>query len=357
VVVLGEMSGSSGGIGEVRYAVSSTVGSIPPVTKAVLSCLVLTCVVCNLPFIGASIASVFALVPGYTFGKMYVWNVITFAFVETSLVALAVSCTAVIVLGRVLEPMWGSAEIATFLFVVCLSSGALTCSTSVIVFSITRAPYILFDPVNGFAPVIAAYGVAVKQLLPEYDIFSLGNTAITSRYLPLILCGMQFVLVVTDVLTVGYLFSMIYCVVSAYVYLRFIQFRDGVRGDSSDAFAFKMFFPEPLQSIIGAVLNTASAAFNKLRSAKSGGINTQHQKATAASASVEHRLSADSVVLDMSGGGGDVAGGGDGDQMDADRRKSRAMRALDERLKSGSNNADAPTNERTANNAAHQPET
>lgn len=92
----------------------------------------------------------------------------------------------------------------------------------------------------------------------------------------------------------------------SWIYLRFLQYHDGSRGDTSESFRFAACFPGVLQGIVGGVgegcWNVFGGVFGGLRG---------------------------EVVVDGDGGDGGIM-----DKGDAERRRRRANGVLEERLRS-----------------------
>merc|ERR1712046_126890 len=80
-------------------------------------------------------ASVLVLVPNSTLGQqMRVWNVLTYCLIEQGLLQLVTSMACVAMVGRVAEPLWGTAEFAKFLLVVNLCTGIVMWFNAIMLF-------------------------------------------------------------------------------------------------------------------------------------------------------------------------------------------------------------------------------
>ena len=84
-----------------------------PTTKLIAG--VLTCSFVAHLLLGRWTAPVLALVPEKTVPR--VWNVLTSGFYEMNAVSFAVDVLGVLYLGRLLEPIWGTAEFVRFVAV------------------------------------------------------------------------------------------------------------------------------------------------------------------------------------------------------------------------------------------------
>lgn len=101
--------------------------------------------------------------------------------------------------------------------------------------------------INGMSGVFSAFLVAFKHLIPEHRVALLGSL-VTIRVKNLIgvataisIVGLVLfqAIVFYNLVNIGW--------VIGWVYIRFFQYQDGVRGDYSETFALKTFFPEFLQ--------------------------------------------------------------------------------------------------------------
>ena len=109
-----------------------------------------------------------ALVPANTLmAHVFIWNVLTAPFVETSFIGVAVACGVTLLVGKQLEPLWGSKEMLRFILVVTLSTSAATFLTCIFLYASSQQLHFIYDPIHGYSGLTGAYLVAVKQLLPE----------------------------------------------------------------------------------------------------------------------------------------------------------------------------------------------
>jgi len=290
----------------------TAVVSVPKVTKVLVISLALSFVLSNLPFLGPSFISLFALIPGFTLGKMCLWNLFTFAFLETSFPATLISILSLLLIGKWLESdsIWGSTEYLIFILINTIISGTFTYFSCVLLFGITQNPSFLFDPIHGFASILGAFTVAVRQSLPEYDLFSVSRLRITPKYLPLFICTIHIILALFGVIAIGNMLSVLYCCVSAWTYLRFFQVREGLRGDPTPSFTASSFFPEPLASMIAVISSVIWKLFSNVVPSSS---LSSSSNANVTNSQLQSSLS-------------------NVDSLESDRRKSRALKALDERL-------------------------
>lgn len=91
---------------------------------------------------------------------------------------LVVNAGLLVVMARYLEPIWGSTELLRFVLVVNAAVGVLAFCWMMLVFMMTGSEEYLYGRANGFHGVIAAFLVAIKQLLPEHEVRLLAVTRI-----------------------------------------------------------------------------------------------------------------------------------------------------------------------------------
>jgi hypothetical protein len=171
--------------------------------------------------------------------------------------------------------------------------------------------------------------VSFKQLVPEHTVaLAKGLVRMRVKHFPA-------------------MFLAYFGFMTAWVYLRFFRVSpslssaatgDGsvIRGDASDTFAFAHFFPEPLQTPVGAL---ADGVYNALISLKvctpfsDQDIDAGNEQA---SARAEGGLPS---IMNPNGRGGR----GGATRAEAERRRALALKALDQRLHAAAARGPAPT--------------
>jgi hypothetical protein len=165
-----------------------------------------------------------------------------------------------------------------------------------------------FTPVGGLSAIVGGLLVAVKQLIPDHSISAAG-VGVRVKFLPIMAVAALCALAVGGAVSLGVLVFTLAGFQFGWLYLRFFQRREVGQGDPSDAFAFCTFFPEPIAPFVSVASAVAFAVFRP--ALVSGGAKTS------ASASALEK-----AALPVSSA----------DPIDAERRRQRALRALDERL-------------------------
>ncbi|EFJ47534.1 hypothetical protein VOLCADRAFT_105094 [Volvox carteri f. nagariensis] len=191
-----------------------------------------------------------ALIPGRTLP--YVWNLFTAGLLTTNPIKLGLEVIAVLLLTRLVEPVYGSKEFLKFLFVVDFSVSLCVLAGVYIIFAIGQdTGDILYIKFTGFHGILAGLVVAVKQVMPEHEAKLFGFVKFTFKYLPLLFLTVTVGAAVAfkQLSDIPFLVLGTY---NAWLYLRFFQQQPDSQhwGDSSDDFKFSGFFPAFLAPVI-----------------------------------------------------------------------------------------------------------
>ncbi|CAK8687769.1 unnamed protein product [Clavelina lepadiformis] len=250
--------------------------------------------------------------------NFWIWTIFTHQFIETNFILLIVSCTILIISSRILEPVWGMIGFLVFFGITTVLSGLLAGAFYLVFYMLTFNIKYLFDvSIYGLAGYLAGFLVAVKQC--RGDQMLVGSIGLYSKHLPLLYVGVSALLKLIGVLSGGYLSLVVTGTLVSWVYLRFYQSHNRGRGDGAESFSFKTFFPPPLDRAVGVVSDTTYNILLKLKIC--------HKT------SYRYDVGAPSkITITLSGV----------DALDAERRRNKAIKALDERLqKSQSTDGDS----------------
>lgn len=155
--------------------------------------------------------------------------------------------------------------------------------------------------------------MAVKQLIPEHEI-GVNGVNISVNYLPLVYVTAIMLLSVAGQVSAGELVLTLSAFQFSWLYLRYYQSKNGARGDLSEAFAYATMFPEPLRRVVAVVANIGFIIFRPVLMA---GLSVQPESEPVQDVPISKASS-----------------------VDAERRRQRALKALDERM-----NSTAPSTE------------
>lgn len=272
-------------------------------SKAIVAMLVVSCLVTYI--FPSSSMDYLALRPAKTIP--FAWNLLTAGFTERYPVTLAFDALALLYIGGVLEPIWGSKEFFVFILAVNLCTAFSTFFLYYVLFFVTQREEFLYSPICGFHGVVAGMLVGVKQLLPEQEITAFVVLKFRAKWVPSLFVVLAAVGCVAAGRAVQYLPFVVFGTYSGWLYLRFFQRKPeaNLKGDPSDEFAFATFFPELVQPFVSVVATICGRVFCAGRRAAGG--------------DEEDGLAA----------GKPLPGS---DPVDANRRRERGARALEERL-------------------------
>lgn len=260
-------------------------------------------------------------------------TLLTCAFAGDLLPSLVYAAAAAF-LVRIIEPLHGARELIKYLAatIILTSFATVICVTIGYYASLTHAKAegdhtgdVLFRPLGGFEAGAAALLVALKQLIPDNEVALFGGALrFRAKHLPgLYVAGASTVSLVLGGATRVIPFTL-FGSYFAWTYLRFLQTRNGVRGDLSDEFRLASFFPQLLHPPIDRL----AAACTRLTGLGNAAGSQQHQAAWRSALVGGAALPGSLDVAD-----------------DAARRRERGARALEERLglKKASSASPVPT--------------
>jgi len=274
-----------------------------------------------------------SVTPGYFLPPhFYLWTALTHCYLEIHWWEVAVDLVTLILVGKLLEPLWGALEMITFFLVVNAGVGVVSAVFYYFLYMVTFNTQLLFQVhIHGLAGYLAGVSVAVKQAMPDHILFrtSMGFK-FTNRNIPLSVFGLSFIMWAIGLVEGSYCTMFGSGLVISWVYLRFYQLHaNGSRGDTADGFAFATFFPNVIQPPIAGLGNILFTLLVKLRVCRR-------------------------PIRRYDVGGGSVAGAPVGaggpsisislpgvDNHDTERRRQIALKALSDRL----NKAGGPAKE------------
>lgn len=262
----------------------------------------------------------------------YPWTIITSTFVEQNVLNLVVNLTAVCLSGKYLERAWSSKDFAILIAVAVLIPNLLVVITYVLWGFITRSTTRANTPIAGAISLQAAFLVAFKNLIPEHTVgLYKGLVRVRVKHFPfifLVLNSFAGIVFGTDTaLLLGW-----YGLMTTFIYLRFYKFQAelGTRGDASETFAFATFFPNVVQPYVGTVCNWIyKLAFQaRIITPFSGEAIASGNEQVAARSGELPSITSQLRSTHL--------------REEAERRRQLALKALDERLNTGRQQASAP---------------
>ncbi|KAF1941979.1 cytochrome c oxidase subunit I [Clathrospora elynae] len=275
------------------------------------------------------------IVPGRSF-PWYPWVFALATVVEQNVLGLIVTGLTVFYGGRYLERAWGSNEFIKFTLFVAMIPNILAFLLYMAGYALMSKGSMIHTTISGGIAIQAGFLVSFKQLVPEHTVaIAKGLIRMRVKHFPAIFLLANTISGIV-VGTETAMFLAYFGFMTSWVYLRFYRLSpslsstatgDGsvIRGDASDTFAFAHFFPEPIQTPMGALTD---GIYNTLVALK---VCTpfSHQDIDAgneqASARAEGGLPSIINPNSRDGRGGAT-------RAEAERRRALAMKALDQRL-------------------------
>ncbi|KAM0837486.1 hypothetical protein ACQ4PT_061608 [Festuca glaucescens] len=243
-----------------------------------------------------------ALIPARTIP--FAWNLITAGYVEQTIPGVIISIIGLLLFGKLLEPLWGTKELSKFVFIVNFSTSMCVFVTAIALYYVTQQETYLYTPLSGFYGVLSGLLVGIKQLMPDQEL-NLFVLKIKGKWIPSLIALISVVVsfFVNDL--VSSLPVILFGIYMSWIYLRYFQKRleTGLKGDPSDEFSFSSFFP----GFLRPVLDPIASIFHRLLCGRSDRADSRGQ------------------TLETSSLTGS-------DSTEANRRRERGQRALEQRL-------------------------
>ncbi|XP_022905447.1 transmembrane protein 115 [Onthophagus taurus] len=243
--------------------------------------------------------------------SFWIWTAFTFCFLEIHFWEVLVDIITVGLCGKLIEPLWGQMEMLTFFAIVNLGVAIISTTFYFILYAFSFNAYLLFSVhIHGLAGYIAGVSVAVKQIMPDLILIKTPLGKLSNRNVPLLVFFLSLLLWLVGLLEGTYPTMFLSGLLISWIYLRFYQrHSNGTRGDMADYFTFASFFPNVIQPPIAIVSNTIYGLFVKI-----GLCNKVIRRFDIANPT--------GVTISVSSA----------DQLDTERRRQIALKALSERL-------------------------
>jgi len=238
-----------------------------------------------------------------------VWTLVTGLVVERSIINVLINLPAIILCGQHLEPLWGALELLKFITITSVGTALMTSFVSLAAYAITHRFTFWAVQFSGMAGVLGGLTVAFKQLRPDQR-FNMKYKELRVHDLPIFCIIIFTLLAIFRLLPYTQPIMMACGVIVGWTYLRFYQSHGkGMRGDMSEGFSAATLLPTPirpaasvLSEILYRILVRLGLCQNPVRTYDVGGPS--------------------SITISLPGS----------DPADAERRRKKALRALNERL-------------------------
>nr|XP_058944593.1 transmembrane protein 115-like [Pocillopora verrucosa] len=290
----------------VKAQINKALGDASVVVK--FSCATVCLLYC-LSFL-PNVYSVLAVTPGFIIPPHFrIWTLITGGFIEYRIWNMLIDIAVLVLCGQLLEPLWGALEFLKFFLILDIGTSLITSAVCVIAYVATFDTHMWFLQFSGMTGILSGMVVAFKQIKPEQEL-GLSSIGLRVKHVPSLVVIVYSFLCILGFLPVILLIMVLSGTIIGWVYLRFYQPRGkGVKGDLSESFSFASFFPEAAQPPVKTI---STIVFNTLI-----GLKVCHKPIRT------YDVGAPSAIT-ISLPGMDPA--------DAERRRQKALKALNERL-------------------------
>jgi len=309
--------------GNLPYVYSGTSALL---SNTSLSVKVVCCVIFSAYFLSYSESAVLALsvTPGYfNPPHFWVWTAFSHCFLEIHAWEVLVDIVTLILVGKLIEPLWGALEMVTFFFVVNTGVAILCAFFYYLLYMATQDTQLLFQVhIHGLAGYLAGVSIAVKQVMPDHILARTPVGKITNRNIPLTVFGLTFIMWAIGMVEGSYCTMFGTGLIVSWIYLRFYQVHsNGSKGDLADSFAFATLFPNVLQPAVSVFSNTVFSLMVKC------GVCTKPIRRYDVGAA-----GPSGITISLPGA----------ESQDAERRRQIALRALSQRLASSQGEPGSP---------------
>lgn len=182
----------------------------------------------------------------------WIWTLVTYPFFEKTFLLLIIGLVCIVLASRLLEPLWGTIELAKFAVISWTTGGLLAAIVYLFVYMCTLSESYLYGKYfYGLGSLTGAVLVGLKQTRGEDFIFKSPMVSFQINIIPcVVLASTWAIAIILGGLSFEYctlLSCGMYC---AWFYLRFYQHHPRGQGDLADHFTLSSFFPRPINRIV-----------------------------------------------------------------------------------------------------------
>ncbi|UJR21963.1 hypothetical protein I4U23_025031 [Adineta vaga] len=256
---------------------------------------------------------ILAVIPGRVMPpNFWIWTFVTHSFIELHLWHTIIDVIVVFLYSKMIEPLWGTKELLKFYFIVTIPNALVVTFAYFLFYGLTFNEEYLFErPIYGLASFLGAYSVVIKQIMPDTVLATTPFFKLKQDHVPLLIVIISTILWLARAVPIHFLIMLSFGILISWTYLRFFQaHQNGTKGDMSTTFAFASFFPPLIAPVISVFANTIFEIFVKLR------LCQPYVKKN-------NVMSTSSLTITIPGA----------DAVDADRRRQKALKALNDRMK------------------------
>eukprot|EP00794_Sanderia_malayensis_P015685 gene15685-17267_t len=239
-----------------------------------------------------------------------IWTLFTGGLIERNLIFVLVDIAVLLLCGKQLEPLWGALELLKFLAILDVFSTLCTTLMCLFAYLSLQSTIVWFATFSGMTAIIGGITVAFKQIMPDQKV-DLRITEVRVETIPSILITISCVFATVGILPMTHPLMLFNGIIIGWVYLRFYQPRGkGIKGDMNEHFLLATFFPAPMRPPVNRISQLIFNILLKIGLCKAP-VRTYDVGAPS------------SITISLPGSS----------PSDAERRRRKALRALNERLK------------------------
>ena len=137
-----------------------------------------------------------SVTPGYfNPPHFWIWTALSHCFLEIHFWEVVVDIFTVMLVGKLIEPLWGALEMMTFFFITNIGVAVLSAFFYYFLYMCTFNTELLFQVhIHGLSGYLAGVSIAVKQVMPDHILARTPIGKITNRNIPLAVFGLTFIM-------------------------------------------------------------------------------------------------------------------------------------------------------------------
>lgn len=183
--------------------------------------------------------------------NFWIWTIVTHSFIETDIFLLICGIVSLTISENMLD-QWNSVKLAIFYGIIAAASSVIGSLFYLMLYMATfNIDYLYGVHIYGTGSLVGGALIAAVQTYGDYTPVQM--IGVPLRLVPLASVFLMIALRIFGLLRGSYLLAFGLGLLVSWVFLRFYQNHSRGRGDQSKTFAFKCFFPKPLQGPVSVV--------------------------------------------------------------------------------------------------------
>lgn len=249
--------------------------------------------------------------------RLHGWRLLTNSLFDTTIVSIFLNVAVCALSSRPAELALGRAPLALLLLLATTVSSVIFSLCALFVYILFRVGTVfIFTPIASFSGINLVMLIALKHQIPDHEV-GLYGVKLSLNYAPVAYVAILAATALLGELQAASVAMAILAGQFSWMYMRYLRVSpdNSYRGDPSENFSFASFFPPQLHVPISAVANVAFAiCIRPVLGADDSAFqnNTSKQQ--------PQQQIVNTIVQDRAS------------QLDAERRRQRAQKSLDERM-------------------------